>query len=114
MAGSPQVRSRDVVNARTNVCDTRSGPVESQASDINLAGGVRSDIQGEFTSSQDKIASTNLAEVTKTELSKPVDPVLVDGWSQLWYVDVDICGLPGSIMALNDSAAQLVVLSCLM
>ena len=63
-----------------------------------MAGGVVSDIKGELTSSQDdKIASTNLAEIANTELSKPVDPVLVDGWSQLRYVDVDFCGLPGSL-----------------
>jgi len=90
MAGSPRVRSRDVVDAGTaNVCDGRNGPVtgrgpiESQGSDVILAGGVRSDIQDELTSSQYKIASTNLAEIIKTELSKPVDPVFVDGWSQL-------------------------------
>jgi len=38
-----------------------------------------------------------------------LDELLRDGWSQLRYVDVTIDGLPGSVVALQDSGAQLCV-----
>jgi len=38
------------------------------------------------------------------------DPLWIDGWPQLRYVDVTIDGLPCDIIALNDSGCQLCVI----
>jgi len=40
---------------------------------------------------------------------RSVDSILADGWSELHYVEVCIEGLPNTVMALDDSGAQLCV-----
>ena len=40
---------------------------------------------------------------------RSVDSILADGWSELHYVEVGIEGLPNTVMALDDSGAQLCV-----
>ena len=47
--------------------------------------------------------------VANTADDGPYDPLLVDGWSQLHFVDVHTDGLPYEVSALNDSECQLCV-----
>ena len=54
--------------------------------------------------------TTDFTEMPINKISeRSVDSILADGWSELHYVEVCIEGLPNTVMALDDSGAQLCV-----
>ena len=61
----------------------------------------------------EQICNADTTDVTEMPINKiserSVDSILADGWSELHYVEVGIEGLPNTVMALDDSGAQLCV-----
>jgi len=58
-----------------------------------------------YGSQEEEICSV----MEEAERKDAQDPVLVDGWSELKFVEINVDGLPGVVQGLNDSGAQLCV-----